>query len=409
MGLIGYSLSVAGDRVFAGGPLDYAARPRVVSLDLPTLSRQELWTGEVTLTTGVAVLAADFDANGSIEVAVGQPGGRERFGGQVPILSAETPDTTIPSEILGTFEHTDDLVASGWWMQLTSDNANQPELVIGSLAEDGTAAYIHALPAFVDGSRDEGDATRSLQLPYVQAEFGLWSAEGEGEPGLVAVSSGAVLWFEDWQGDATEADADRTWTVSALPYGYGHRVRAQGDLTGDGLTDLVLTAHTHEEPAYRAGRVYVLEAGNAPAGLLEDTPIQIRGLESGDAIGYSVATADVNGDGQDDLWVGSPGLQGEPRAGSAHLFLGPLSGILTPEDADYTVHGERIGDFFGREIQPADADGDDKADIVISASSWGQGRGAERLLSRWVVCPRREPLTPIAARPRRGWRPGSGR
>jgi hypothetical protein len=94
----------------------------------------------------------------------------------------------------------------------------------------------------------------------------------------------------------------------------------------------------------------------------------------------TVATGgDVNGDGSEDLLVGSASPSGVGQ-GRVWLFLGPLTGELTEDDAAASFEGD-VGDLFGHAVAfvpDMDADGDDE--IVIGAPGALSERGRVSLI-----------------------------
>ena len=55
---------------------------------------------------------------------------------------------------------------------------------------------------------------------------------------------------------------------------------------------------------------------------------------TGQWLGHALASADVDGDGLDDLLVGAPEWGTSDEYGAAYLFLGPVSGAVSGADAD---------------------------------------------------------------------------
>lgn len=96
------------------------------------------------------------------------------------------------------------------------------------------------------------------------------------------------------------------------------------------------------------------------------------------ALGFLYATpappaSDVNGDGLADLLVSSPAdSTGGANAGAVFVFLGRSQSFqldgLQAADADLKLIGQKPGDAFGTCVCVGDVDGDEVADLVISAS-----------------------------------------
>jgi len=116
----------------------------------------------------------------------------------------------------------------------------------------------------------------------------------------------------------------------------------------------------------RGGRVYVLDPSAASTSL-DDAVATIRPTERSMWLGYDVLTpGDLNGDGVDDLVVGAPA---DPyssfKPGAVFVFLGPVQGDLTTDDADWAYLGTQPGDLTGGSLASGDFDGDGRVDLLI--------------------------------------------
>ncbi|MBI4437543.1 FG-GAP repeat protein [Candidatus Uhrbacteria bacterium] len=156
----------------------------------------------------------------------------------------------------------------------------------------------------------------------------------------------------------------------------GWSVAGAGDVNGDGVDDLVVGAmgyDTQETTGINAGAAYVqfgplVESYEVS---LVEADVKMTGLTDYDQAGWSVAGAgDVNGDGIDDLVVGSPGDDtAEANAGAAYILFGPLTeGETSLAEADAKLTGEAVNDFAGWRVAGAgDVNGDGTDDLVVGA------------------------------------------
>lgn len=88
----------------------------------------------------------------------------------------------------------------------------------------------------------------------------------------------------------------------------------------------------------------------------------------GSNAGASVAIADLDGDGIDDLVIGAPS---DNDVGQVHIFLGRSNRKgaidLATQPADLTIRGEALGDLFGASLAAGDINGDGRTDLIIGA------------------------------------------
>ncbi len=179
------------------------------------------------------------------------------------------------------------------------------------------------------------------------------------------------------------------WRGEAANDQFGWIARNVGDVDGDGIADVVVSAPTHG--ASNAGKIYVYSGGSGALlwsadGLAEEqlgTGVEAAGDTNHDGIPDVVASGpyaggiarvysgrdgrvlhelhapradenfgnhvsgagDVDGDGYADVIVGSPGKDGEQKsAGHAYVYSGRTGALLL------SLSGERAGDQFGSTV-----------------------------------------------------------
>lgn len=154
----------------------------------------------------------------------------------------------------------------------------------------------------------------------------------------------------------------------------GDDVSGAGDINGDGLADVVVSAGATYVVFGKSDSVTV-ELSDVGAG---SGGFRIDAADFGDAAGASLAGAgDINGDGADDLVIGAPGVDaGGTNTGRAYAVFGK-DDTLAVSLADveqgiggFEMNGEpaAFGDNAGGSVAGrADVNGDDLLDLIVGA------------------------------------------
>ncbi|MGB3019527.1 MAG: integrin alpha, partial [Ignavibacteria bacterium] len=102
---------------------------------------------------------------------------------------------------------------------------------------------------------------------------------------------------------------------------FGTSVSYAGDVNGDGFSDVVCGAPNNDAAGTNAGRAYVY-LGSNPMNTTAD--LTITGAAANDNFGYSVSgNGDVNGDGYSDVISGAPlNDAGGSNSGSVYVYFG---------------------------------------------------------------------------------------
>ena len=154
-------------------------------------------------------------------------------------------------------------------------------------------------------------------------------------------------------------DADVAWNGSIPNEEAGRRVQVLGDVTGDGYTNLLVSAPNES-------RVYIVSAESSSTALLDTAPILIEGAP-GSALGFSTTEmGDFNGDGQADVVLG--GFLGSQIA----IAYGPLFGTYMVDDL--VVLENRGSDQLGWSLAGGvDITGDMISDLIVGARTASDG------------------------------------
>ena len=156
----------------------------------------------------------------------------------------------------------------------------------------------------------------------------------------------------------------------------GRAHSSAGDVDGDGLDDILVTAIENDDGGLDAGKVYLILGYSLRLRdtiNLSDAAYFFVAENEYDKAGISVSSAgDVDGDGLDDLLIGAINNDdGGLDAGKVYLILGSSLGedkAINLSSADYSFIGEEASDAAGVSVYSAgDVDGDGLSDILIGA------------------------------------------
>ena len=187
---------------------------------------------------------------------------------------------------------------------------------------------------------------------------GLAAVGGDCDDGDASVNPDSTEICDDWvDHDCDGARAcglsgvlDPTTHASAMVWGeashdeLGHGI-ATGDLTGDGIEDLLISARWHDAGATDGGSVYVIAGPvSSDRDLANDTAwsARISADDPSGGLGEVVVVGDVDSDGFEDMVVLAGGYDtkdiSEPGAG--WLWRGPVTGARSVTEADAEVLGQ---------------------------------------------------------------------
>jgi hypothetical protein len=195
---------------------------------------------------------------------------------------------------------------------------------------------------------------------------------GSENNGLTA--TGSQLWHQDSAKVPGVNEKDDEWG-SAL---------AAGDFDGDERDDLVVGSALEDvQTRLNAGAATILYGANAGltgvgSQIFYQDVKNVAGVsEGGDFFGRSLATGDIDGNGNDDLVVGVPGedVGRALVAGAIQTFLGTPAGITVArnriwhQDSPGVIGTVEDDDRFGAAVTVGDFDGDGFEDVAVGVPS----------------------------------------
>ncbi len=333
---------------------------------------------------GASVGSGDFNGDGASDLLIGAPGGNRadrndvgetyvvfgsnQFPPTVVISTEETsPTQTDPLTVTVSFSDemtgftADDITVSGGVLNgsvSTTDNRTFTATVNAFL--NSTVFVSVAADAATDPSGLGNLASNTLSVTVDNSMLSLASLDG---------LNGFVLNGIDVMDQS------------------GFAVSGAGDINNDGIDDLLIGARYADPGASRSGETYVVFGGSdvGTAGAFELSSLDgsngfiIEGIDLNDRAGIALSDlGDVNGDGIDDLIIGSPfgdrdgtaSNEGESYVvfGSSEGFDASLSLSTLDGTNGFLLQGSGKGDQSGFAVSDAgDFNGDGINDLLIGA------------------------------------------
>ena len=297
-------------------------------------------------------LLLDSDGDGLPDMLVGVAQGGDADEGQALLVLGTTAGELGLADV--------DAVLSG---EDDTDYAGQSVAGLGDMDGDGwddlAVGAVYVTGSSVDSVL--GDCATADREEYSD-EYGI-------SAGAVYLLRGPVT------GDMSLAMADaRVYGEDGADY-LGSQLGGQGDLNGDGIPDLLMSAPGQCEGGLDAGAIYVMDGPVSGDLSAADADRKVLGAATRELAGEVLSVAgDVNGDGYGDFAVGERFKDG-PEGGSqgvVYVVLGPGSGVSELAYADASLWGEMASDNAGSSVASVgDVDLDGFEDLLVGAEDSG--------------------------------------
>jgi len=215
----------------------------------------------------------------------------------------------------------------------------------------------------------------------------LWVGAPDRDVGRGRPKAGVALLFEGlgtgWQGTVL-AEEDALFAVlGEEPYQHlGEEVAACEDIDGDGQTDLLVTAAWDHTGADLGGRVFAVLSSER---LELSREVLVGGFKTswwstdeGAQLGRSLACADLDGDGVQEVLLGAPFADGSDgdATGAVYVLQAPFQAGSVQEQALAVLEGVSPDSYLGWSLDVGDLDGDGSPEVVAGAPGANGGLGA---------------------------------
>jgi hypothetical protein len=330
-------------------------------------------------TSATVALSWDFDGDGVLDLAGGQPGHEEGGPGQVLVRRGTGDGYGAPMVLTHPVQTEGNDAFGAALASADLDRDGYADLVVGAPSAYGTPGTHGSVTIFRGSaagltqdaqttvawpSRPDGDLVsfgRSLVIADLRGDgwpdIAVGAPDDDGDRGTdrsrLYVLRGEPSGFSQTRSNAVVSPSGSRWFGETL---------AVGDVEHDGHLDLV-------EAAGYPGKEHITYLRGTDTG-----PHRARILSTGWA--QSLAVGDVTGDGLDDIVAGRPyghydNTIRKPYVGAGRVTLyrgsatGPGDGVSVTQSSRGVPTTARYGDLFGSSVALVDVNGNGRREVVV--------------------------------------------